>query len=268
MSIFAIGDIHGCHRELRRLLEVLPFDSETDHLWVVGDLVNRGPASLKVLRWAFRAAKRMGSRFQVVLGNHDLQLLAMASGVVRPTKEDTSREVLAASDGTKLLRWLGERPLVHRHDDYLLVHAGLWPHWTASEAESWARRVERSLRKGRGKGRRLLDPAIGRGQMGEGTARRQYALEAFTRLRTCTHKGKPCTHTGPPVAAPKGCMPWFEVPGRRSADVTVVCGHWAALGLRIQEGLFALDTGCVWGGALTAVRLDDGAVFSQRALAR
>lgn len=266
MSIFAIGDVHGCHRELKRLLEVLPIDKGKDHLWLVGDLVNRGPKSLEVLRWALRASKRMGPRFQVVLGNHDLLLLAMAAGIVKPGKEDTCRDVLEAPDSGKLLRWLGERPLVHRHENYLLVHAGLWPHWKAGEAEAWARRVEKALHKGRGKARRLLDPAIGRDQMGEGTARLQYALEAFTRLRTCTHKGKPCTHTGPPVAAPKGCMPWFEVPGRRSAEVTVVCGHWAALGLRIQEGIFALDTGCVWGGALTAVRLDDGAVFSQRAL--
>lgn len=265
MSIFAIGDVHGCHRELRRLLEVLPIDWDRDHLWLVGDLVNRGPASLKVLRWAHQTAKEMGPRFQVVLGNHDLQLLAMAANVVRPAREDSSREVLDAEDAGKLVRWLGDRPLAHRHENYLLVHAGLWPHWTPSDAEEWARRVEGALRKGRGKARRLLDPASDRSRMGEGTARLQYALEAFTRLRTCTHKGKPCNHTGPPVAAPKGCMPWFEVPGRCSAEVTVVCGHWAALGLRIQQGLFALDTGCVWGGALTAVRLEDGAVFSQRA---
>jgi len=266
MSTFAIGDVHGCHRELRRLLTVIPIDWERDRLWMVGDLVARGPASLRVLRWARRTSKKMGQRFQVVLGNHDLRLLALAHGWVRPREHDKASEILEAADCDRLLRWLAKRPLVYRSDGYFLVHAGLWPNWTPSAAEKWARRVEPVLQKSKGKARRLLDPKTDVSNLGEPTAKLHSALEAFTRLRTCTHKGKPCTHTGPPVSAPKGCMPWFEVPGRRSAEVTVVCGHWAALGLRIQEGLFALDTGCAWGGALTAVRLEDGAVFSQRAL--
>jgi len=266
MATFAIGDVHGCYRELRHLLAVMPIDRAQDRLWMVGDLVNRGPESLRVLRWARKMSRKMGPRFQVVLGNRELHLLAMAEGLVRPRAADTAREILTAEDRDELLAWMREWPLIYREESRLLVHGGLWPDWTAEAAEEWARRVEGALRKGKGKARKLLDRRISRSDMGEATAELDRALEAFVRLRSCTIKGKPCSHTGPPAAAPKGCLPWFEVPERRSTDVTVVCGHWAALGLRIQPGLFALDTGCVWGGALTGVRLDDGAVYSQRKL--
>jgi len=266
MAIFAIGDVHGCYRELRRLLDVLPIDLAKDRLWMVGDLVNRGPDSVEVLRWARKMAKRMGGRFRVVLGNHDLHLMAVAEGVSRERRGDTLRGVLTAKDRDKLLDWLWGLPLIYRRKDYLLVHAGLWPDWTAESAQAEARRVEGVLRKRKGKARKLLDRSLDLVDQGGEVARLDRALAGLTRLRTCTHKGKPCVHTGPPVSAPKGCMPWFEVQARRTRDVTVVCGHWAALGLRIQPGLFALDTGCAWGGALTAVRLADGAVFSQRAL--
>ena len=266
MATYAIGDVHGCYRELRRLLTVLPIDWQQDRLWMVGDLVAQGPDSLAVLRWARKTSKRMGERFRMVLGNHELRLLALAHGWVHGRRRDSTRDILEADDRDKLLRWLAGRQLVHRQDDYLLVHAGLWPEWTPDAAEGWARRVEEVVQRGKGKARQLLNPSIGTAEMSSSTAELARALEAFTELRTCTPKGKPCVHKGPPVTAPKGCMPWFEIPGRRSADVTIVCGHWAALGLRVQKGLFALDTGCVWGGALTAVRLEDGHVYSQRAL--
>lgn len=266
MAIFAIGDVHGCYRELRRLLAVMPIDWDRDELWMVGDLVNRGPASLRVLRWARKTSKSMGDRFQVVLGNHDLHLLAIAEGIVQPRRGDTMARILKAEDRDRLIGWLARQPLLHRRGDYLLVHAGLWPDWSPREAEKQARDVETILAKGKRKARLLLNPTLARDDLPKSLARPARALEAFCRLRACTRKGKPCVHTGPPVAAPKGCLPWFEVPKRKSADLTVVCGHWAALGLRIQPGLFALDTGCAWGGALTGVRLEDGAVFSQRAL--
>ena len=265
MATFAIGDVHGCYRELRRLLTVMPIDWDKDRLWLVGDLVNRGPASLRVLRWARRTSKEMGERFQAVLGNHDLHLLGIARGWRRLRGSDTVGEILEAKDRARLLKWLAKRPLLYRSEEYLLVHAGLWPDWTPKTAEQWARRVEPVLLRGKSKARRLLTSESGAAFSGE-LADMDRALEAFTRLRTCTHKGKACDFTGPPVGAPKGCMPWFEIPDRRSANIKVVCGHWAALGLRIQDGLYALDTGCTYGGALTAVRLDDGAVFSQRAL--
>lgn len=266
MAIYAIGDIHGCYRELQRLLETLPIDWDRDRLWLVGDLVNRGPDSLRVLRWARRTSKAMGSRFQMVLGNHDLRFLAVAYGWIRPRALDTGRQILKSRQRDKLVGWLGRQPLLYRHDGYLLVHGGLWPQWRPRDAEKQARRLEEVLRRGKRKARQLLDPRSDPRKMSASTLELNYALEAFTRLRSCTKKGRSCSSNGPPVALPKGCMPWFEIPGRHSAKVTIVCGHWSALGLRIQEGLFALDTGCVWGGALTAVRLDDPAVYSQRAL--
>ncbi len=266
MPTYAIGDVHGCYRELQRLLTVMPIDWDTDRLWMVGDLVNQGPDSLEVLRWARKTSNKMGDRFRTVLGNHELRLLALARDWTRPRTRDTVTEILKARDRDRLLDWLVSQPLLHREDDVALVHAGLWPDWTLRSAEKRARRVEKALKKGKRKAKQLLSPPVGPSDMSESTMELAHALEAFTELRTCTHKGKPCTYHGPPVAAPKGCLPWFTVPGRRSAEVTIVCGHWGALGLRLQEGIFALDTSCVWGGALTAVRLEDGHVYSQRAL--
>ncbi len=268
MATYAIGDVHGCYRELLRLLAVMPIDWAIDELWMVGDLVNRGPASLRVLRWARKTSKAMGDRFQVVLGNHDLRLLAISKGIVEPRRGDTVARVLKAKDRHRLFRWLAARPLLHRRGDHLLVHAGLWPDWSPETAVQRARDVEAILAKGKRKARLLLNPSLVRADLPKSLQQPARALEALTRLRSCTHEGKPCVHTGPPVAAPEDCMPWFEVPARHSADLTIVCGHWAALGLRIQPGLVALDTGCAYGGALTSVRLDDGAVFSQRALRR
>lgn len=265
MAIYAIGDVHGCYRELRRLLSIVPIDFDEDRLWLVGDLVNRGPDSLRALRWARRCSKRMGDRFQMVLGNHDLRLLAIARGVLAPRASDTAVDVLRSKRKDRLLRWLARRPLAYRHGPYLMVHAGLWPRWSADKALRWSGRIEERLH-GFPKGtKKLLRPARAHEAGDRRLSRLRRALEALTSLRMCTVDGVACDYSGPPATAPAGCLPWFEVPGRRSADTTVVCGHWAALGLRLQPGLVALDTGCVWGGALTAVRLDDGSIFSQRA---
>lgn len=266
MAIYAIGDVHGCYRELRKLLAKLPIDWDRDRLWMVGDLVNRGPDSLRVLRWARRTSKEMGKRFRVVLGNHDLRLLALAEGWIEPKSWDTAVDILESRHREKLIRWLRRQPLLYRRGDYLLVHGGLWPQWTADKAETWARRVETAIGNRKKRSRQLLDPSVDRDETSPSTAKLHYALEAFTRLRSCTRKGSPCNHSGPPSTLPKNCVPWFEVPDRRSADVTVICGHWSALGLRIQEGLVAIDTACVWGGSLTAVRLDEPTVYSQPAL--
>jgi len=266
MATYAVGDVHGCYRELRRLLDDAAIDWDQDRLWLVGDIVNRGPQSLRTLRWARKTRKQMGQRFQMVLGNHDLRLLAMAAGIVEPRATDTAQEILEAPDRRKLLRWLTKRPLVHRERGYLLVHAGLWARWDAGKAERWARRVETALRKGKGKARMLLDPATEAATLGRRSAKLHHALEAFTRLRICSREGRPVAYTGPPKGAPEGCVPWFEAPDRKSAKATVVCGHWAALGLHLRPHLVALDSGCVWGGTLTAVRLEDRAVFSQRRL--
>jgi bis(5'-nucleosyl)-tetraphosphatase (symmetrical) len=259
MSTFAIGDIHGCFLTLERLFERLDFDLQRDRLWLVGDLVNRGPSSLRVLRWVRELAERLGERMVVVLGNHDLHLLALAEGVTKPRRKDTLDAVLQAEDRAELLSWLSEQPLLHRENHYLLVHAGLLPEWTPGEAELTARRVEAGLADPEER-RRLL--ARGRfSELEEGSRAR--ALAALTRMRMLTTDGHWCSHTGPPEEAPPDCLPWFELPGRRSDEVTVIAGHWAAMGLRIDPRYLGLDSGCVWGGGLTAIRLEDRQVFEE-----
>lgn len=269
MATFAIGDVHGCWDTLRRLLERLPFDPARDRLWLVGDLVNRGPRSLEVLRWARETEAEMGERFAVVLGNHDLRLLALAAGVTRAKRLDTLDAVLAAEDGEVLVAWLGGRPLVHRgrvgEEEWSMVHAGLLPEWTLEDAGAAARQVEAALA---GPLRHALlmrgsevpeveDPAVR-------SLRRE--LAAFTLLRTLDADGRPCPHSGPLEETPEGCVPWFRVPGRRTAGERIVFGHWSALGFHREGGVLALDSGAVWGDRLTAVRLDDGEVFEQETL--
>jgi bis(5'-nucleosyl)-tetraphosphatase (symmetrical) len=265
MATYAIGDIHGCFETLRRLLRRFRFHPSRDRLWLVGDLVNRGPDSLGVLRWA----AELGECAVVVLGNHDLHLLARAAGVAERKRRDTLEEVLAARDRDDLLAWLRWRPLLHREGDRVLVHAGLFPTWQAGEAERLAREVEAELRGGGAAG--LLagysrkSPERWEGEL-PAADRARVALAGFARLRTLDAAGRMCADfSGPPAEAPPGCRPWFAVPGRRSAGEHVIFGHWAALGLRLTDGYSALDTGCVWGQELTALRLDDGRVFQERA---
>ncbi len=262
MATYVVGDVHGCYRTLRSLFDSLDFDRRRDRLWLVGDLVNRGPRSLDVLRWAKKKSKKLGSRMVTVLGNHDVHLLALDAGRGREHHRDSLGEILEATDRKELLRWLRERPLAHREGDHLLVHAGLHPTWTAGKAVRRARRLERYLAK-RKRLRQLLDAADGTRRPSEDLAKRAADLEIFTRIRTCTQDGRLCAHTGPPDTAPKGCLPWFEIPGRRSRKVTVVAGHWAALGLRLEKRFVGLDTGCVYGGELTALRLEDRRVFAE-----
>jgi bis(5'-nucleosyl)-tetraphosphatase (symmetrical) len=262
MAVYAIGDIQGCFRTLQRLLARIRFDPARDRLWLVGDLVNRGPRSLQVLRWA----RGLGDRATIVLGNHDLHLIGSALGVRRAKRRDTLEPVLDAPDCDELVDWLLQRPLLHREGAYVLVHAGLLPSWSLSQAETLAREAETALRQAPKKtieALRTRTPVHWRQGLSP-RARVRIALDSFTTLRTCSRSGRPCADfSGAPEAAPRGCRPWFEIPGRRSAAATVVCGHWAALGLRIQTGLLALDTGCVWGRVLTAVRLEDRAVFQE-----
>ena len=262
MALYAVGDIQGCFVTLDRLLARIRFDPGKDRLWLVGDLVNRGPRSLEVLRWV----RRMGDRATTVLGNHDLHLIGRAIGARRAKPRDTLDDVLEAEDRDELVDWLRHRPLLHREGQRLLVHAGLHPAWTPAAAVTLAREAEAALRGPRAKA--LLEslpdepprwrPSLGR------KARLRLALRTFTGLRTCRSDGRTCAdYSGPPRWAPRGCVPWFDVPGRRSASLTVVCGHWAALGLRIRPRLIALDTGCVWGRVLTAVRLGDRQVYQE-----
>lgn len=265
MATWVVGDVQGCHRTLQRLLDrVAPASS--DQLLFVGDLVNRGAGSLEVLRWALA----QGDRIQTVLGNHDLHLLACAEGARRPKARDTIEPILEASDRGDLLDWLAARPLLRRlrvgAEDVLLVHAGLLPEWTPSQAERLAHEVEDHLRGARRATLVALQepaPTAWSDELGRGD-RLRIAATGLTRLRLITAAGEiEPDFNGAPRVAPPGCVPWFEVPGRRSADVTVVFGHWAALGLHIAPRVVALDSGAVWGRALTAMRLEDRAVVQE-----
>ncbi|HEX4964950.1 MAG TPA: symmetrical bis(5'-nucleosyl)-tetraphosphatase [Thermoanaerobaculia bacterium] len=265
MATYAIGDVHGCFETLEGLLRRIAFDPRQDRLWLVGDLVNRGPRSLEVLRWAVEQEDRIVA----VLGNHDLHLLGRAAGVAGVKKRDTLEGVLAAPDRDDLLRWLRSRPLMHRDGDVLMVHAGLFPAWSPRQVDRLAREVEARL-QGEGAVKLLAsieERTAERWKEGlAGSERARAALAGFARLRTLDPTGRMCAgFSGPPEAAPRGCRPWFAVRGRRSAGLTVVFGHWAALGLKMGDGIASLDTGCAWGRHLTALRLDDWRIFQEPA---
>jgi len=261
MATYAIGDVQGCLDELRALLEALRFDRTNDDLWFVGDLVNRGPASLATLRFV----RDLGDRAVVVLGNHDLHLLALALGFAKRREDDTLDEVIAAPDRDELLDWLRRRPMIHVAGNWTLVHAGLLPQWDIARAKSLAEEVEAQLR-GPGYGEFLATLYGSRpdrwSENLSGADRLRVIVNAMTRLRFCTPEGIMEFQTkGESAQAPEGYLPWFDVPGRKSAGSTVVCGHWSALGLRLAPNLLALDSGCVWGGRLSAIRLEDRRLY-------
>lgn len=262
MATYAIGDIQGCFTSLMALLKRVDFDPAHDRLWLVGDLVNRGPDSLRTLRFV----RELGPAAVTVLGNHDLYLLMVAYGAVRSRgKDDTIQAVLDAPDRDALLGWLRTRPLMHVEDGFAMVHAGLLPGWSVTQARALAREVEGALA---GPYHADLlhnmwgsEPAAWSSDLRD-YARMRVIVNAMTRMRFCTPDGQMDFKVkGEVTKAPKGFVPWFEVPGRKSADTTVVFGHWSALGLRVEPRLLALDSGCLWGRELSAVRLEDRAVF-------
>jgi bis(5'-nucleosyl)-tetraphosphatase (symmetrical) len=258
MARYAIGDVQGCADELKALLKRCKFSADRDELWFVGDLVNRGPQSLETLR----LVRSMGAGATVVLGNHDLHLLALAFGSKRKHKEgDTLDQVLDAPDRDQLLEWLLTRPLAvfdEPRGDFL-VHAGLLPEWTPRFAAKLAREVEAVLRED---ARTLFDAMYGNkpdrwNDNLRGMDRLRIVINAFTRLRFCERDGTiDLTVKVAPGDQPGHLYPWFDLPERASRDVRVVCGHWSTLGLERRKDLLALDTGCIWGGSLTAVNLD------------
>lgn len=260
MPILAIGDLQGCYSSFRQLLDRIQFDPARDRLWLVGDLVNRGPDSLATLRFV----KELGSAALTVLGNHDLHLLMVGAGCASLRPDDTLDDILAAPDREELLDWLRYREMLHVEGDYVLVHAGLLPSWSVQKASELARTVEEGLRST--DFREFCVNMYGNqpdrwSDELEGHERSRVVINAMTRMRVCTPDGKMnFSYKGPPQDAPPGYLPWFDVPGRANQEATIVCGHWSALGLRMEENLIALDTACVWGGALTAVRLDDRVV--------
>lgn len=261
MSTYAVGDVQGCYDELRRLLDSVSFDPSRDTLWLVGDLVNRGPRSLETLRYA----RSLGDRAVTVLGNHDLNLLAVAAGVRKKHRGDTVEDILRAPDREELLLWLRTRKLMHAAQGYAMVHAGLLPQWTIERALALAAEVEAALRgpdytelveKMYGNAPTAWDERL------TGFDRLRVIVNAMARLRLCDAEGNmEFTHRDAPVNVPEGYMPWFDVPGRASAETPVVCGHWAALGLLVRDDLVSLDSGCVWGRELSAVRLEDRRLF-------
>jgi len=262
MAIYAVGDVQGCRDEFEKLLETLRFDPAHDRLWLVGDLVNRGPHSLAVLR----KVCALGAAAITVLGNHDLHLLAVALTQRKPKAQDTLAAILTAADRDQLLHWLRHQPLLH-HDQalgYTMIHAGLAPQWDLAQASACAREVESVLRDEHGC-RSLLEHMYGDeprrwSETLTGWPRLRFIVNCFTRLRLCTTEGDiESRHKGAPADAPSGLIPWFRVSGRRSQSLRIVCGHWSALGYYAGDGVLSIDTGCVWGNALCAVRLDQPA---------
>jgi bis(5'-nucleosyl)-tetraphosphatase (symmetrical) len=244
------------------LIDATGFDPARDRLWFVGDLVNRGPDSLACLRFV----KSLGAAAVTVLGNHDLHLVCIAEGIERRRKRDTLDEILAAPDRDELVAWLRSRPLMHVEGEYALVHAGLLPEWTVARARELAREVE--VRLSGPEYRTLLarmygdeptrwDDAL------EGVDRLRVIINAMTRLRMCDGSGAMALEfKGDPGEAGTGLVPWFDMPQRASRGHTIVCGHWSALGVELRADMLSLDSGCVWGRALTAMRLEDRRMFS------
>ena len=261
MATYAVGDIQGCGKEFRQLLELVGFDPASDRLWLVGDLVNRGPDSLGVLR----LVKSLGEAAITLLGNHDLHLLAVAAGIAELHRSDTLHDVLQAPDRDELLLWLRSQRMLHVEGGYVLVHAGLLPQWSVAQAQQLAREVEQALH---GKHyHEFLERMYGnhpdhwRDDLA-GHKRLRVIVNAFTRMRVCTAQGEmEFKFKGELEDLPQGYMPWFDVPGRASGEATIICGHWSALGLKVTPQVIALDTGCLWGGPLTAIRLEDNKVF-------
>ncbi|RJG05121.1 symmetrical bis(5'-nucleosyl)-tetraphosphatase [Noviherbaspirillum cavernae] len=258
MTTYAIGDIQGCQQQLTALLQRIYETSPSPRLIFVGDLVNRGPHSLATLR----NIRALGDTASVVLGNHDLHLLAVANGIRKPHRSDTLDDILNAEDRDELLDWLRRQPLALLENGHLFVHAGVVPQWTAQQAVDLAHEVETALRGPDwveflrtmyGNAPARWDDAL------EGADRLRCIVNALTRLRFCTADGTmEMLSKGVETVLP-GYMPWFDVPGRKTEDVTVVAGHWSTLGLMMRPNLLTLDTGCLWGGKLTAVRLEDRA---------
>ena len=259
MATWAIGDLQGCLDPLRRLLDAIRFDPAADRLWFCGDLVNRGGESLETLR----LVHSLRESSVVVLGNHDLSLLAIGARSAeeqRRVNPDLQR-VLFAEDAGTLLDWLRLRPLLHadRALGWMMVHAGLAPKWTVAMAERHAREVEAKLHGDAY--RKLLRTMYGDKPAWSprlsGSDRDRAIINVFTRLRYCSPKGRIAfEEKGPPGTQQPGLYPWYAVPGRVERDLKLVCGHWSALGLFIGQGVHAIDTGAVWGGKLTALRLD------------
>jgi bis(5'-nucleosyl)-tetraphosphatase (symmetrical) len=261
MSLYCIGDLQGCHAPFQRLLDKIDFSPSRDTLYILGDLVNRGPGSLQVLR----SLSALGDAAQCLLGNHDLHLLAVWQGVRKPGRSDTVQDILEAKDSQTLLDWLRHRAMaIHRHG-WLMVHAGVLPQWTAAQTVALGSEVEQVLRGAHLKD--FLQAMYGNtpdhwSDSLKGVDRLRVIVNALTRLRFCTPGGAmDFSSTDGPGSAPAGHLPWFDVPGRATLGTPVAFGHWSTLASgknstpALRNNTLPLDTGCVWGGCLTAARL-------------
>jgi len=259
MALYAIGDVQGCDDEFGALLDRIRFRPDRDRLWLTGDIVNRGPRSLAALR----RVHALRDNLNVVLGNHDLHLLAVARSSARHVKRgDTLDDILAASDREALLDWLQGCPLLHHDADlgYTLIHAGLPPQWDLATAATAAHEVEQAL---------AIDPvSLYEHMYGDepdcwsdslaGYERLRFTVNCLTRLRYCDAKGRINLRLNKsPDAVEEPWMPWFRAPQRRSRELRIVCGHWSTLGVYMKDNVFGIDAGCVWGGSLCALRLDE-----------
>ncbi len=263
MAIYAIGDLQGCYQDLRRLLERIDFDPAADRLWFTGDLISRGPESLQCLRFV----SSLGEVALSVLGNHDLHFLALAEGAVpkriNKPMDPGLREILDADDAATLLHWLRHRPLAHHENGILLIHAGLAPQWSvelalqlSAEAEAVLRGPDyrEFFRNMYGDLPDCWDPGLA------GHERIRFIVNCLTRLRYCDRRGRLLlANKQLPADLPESLLPWFRVPGRASRGSRIVFGHWSTLGLAEEDGVQCLDSGCVWGGQLSAMRLDRSA---------
>ena len=261
MATYVIGDVQGCLAAFHELLEAIAFDPARDRLWLAGDLVNRGEDSIGMLRWCMAHEDSVVA----ILGNHDLHLLAVAEGFVPAHKYDTLSDILDAPDRDAALDWLRRRPMVHREGQWMMVHAGLLPEWSAAEAERLGRELEAALqgpgyldflREMYGNEPRHWAPDLA------GQDRLRLIANAMTRLRYLHEDGgMEFLHKCAPDAAPEDLVPWYDAPGRKSRGTRIFFGHWSTLGLFLRKDVVALDTGCLWGGQLTAFRLEDEEVF-------
>ncbi len=258
MADYAIGDVQGCADALDRLLAAIAFSPSRDRLFVLGDLVNRGPSSLAVLS----TLHGFGSAATCLLGNHDLHLLAVAHGVRELHRSDSFGDILESSARIAWLDWLRHQKLALRHDGWLMVHAGVVPQWDAGQTLALAGEVQAQLAgedlRGFLQGMYGNQPDRWRDDL-HGAERWRFVVNVLTRIRFCSDDGRIDLKSKEGAAsAPAGLRPWFDIPGRRTAGVPIACGHWSTLGLIDRPDLLAIDTGCVWGGALTAVRIDGG----------
>ena len=257
MATYAIGDLQGCYDSLIRLLEKLNFDETKDTLWFAGDLINRGPDSLSTLRFV----KSLGDSAISVLGNHDLHLLAIAHNVKTTRSADLQR-ILDADDKEELLQWLSTRPLLHHNNklNYTITHAGIYPAWTLEQAKIYAAELENELKNNLteflnnmyGDKPNKWDESL------NGFERLRFICNSFTRMRFCDQQGSlDLSSNGAPGTIPEGTVPWFDVSERKTKNENILFGHWSTLGKIKKEHVYPLDTGCVWGGELTALRIDN-----------